>query len=449
MFPSSLSGRLVAVAAVWVSVALVVAGLALTAMFRNTIESGFDDVLTDDLHEIISLIAVDEQTGRVHLLRHPVDPRFNKRASGWYWRILADDGWREWSNSLWDQELALPPAGAPPPGKTVTYAATGPGGVPLRVLAYEHVLTDDSAARITILVAGPADKIDESFTAFVNVVILALAVLGLGLIGAVVVQVRYGLKPLRRMIRRLHDIRAGRAARLEESSPSELAPLARELNALLDYNADVIERVRSQAGELAHAMKTSLAVLMNEAERIEGEPGDIVRHHTELMSQRVGAHLSRTRAAGASGVLGARTEIGPVVEDLSRTLRRIFAERSIDIAVDVDPHDVFQGERQDLEEMLGNLLDNACKWAQSQVRVRSERADGALRLIVEDDGPGIPETQLDEVLERGRRLDESTPGSGLGLCIVHNLTELYSGSLTLARSSLGGLAATLSLPGAR
>lgn len=389
-----------------------------------------------------------DPAGLPHLSRHPVDPRFNKRFSGWYWWILADNGWREWSQSLWSNEIVVPANGLSPLDEAVVYATTGPEGESLRTIGYRYTLPQ-SDLQVLVFVAGPADKIEGSLGAFVNMVVLALTVLGLGLIGAVVVQVRFGLKPLRRMIRALHDISAGRATRLEGANPSELAPLAGELNALLDHNDAVIDRVRTQADELAHALKTSLAVLRNEAERIDGEPGDVVRHYTELMSQRLGTHLSQARAAGASGVLGARTPIGPVAEDLCRTLRRIFTERSIQITLDLDDHAVFRGERQDLEEMLGNLLDNACKWANGEVRLRGELSNGLVHLTVEDDGPGIPEAALEAVLERGRRLDGSTPGSGLGLSIVHDLTQLYAGSLTLGRSSLGGVAARLHLPGAQ
>lgn len=446
MFPRSLSFRLAAGAVVWIAVALAVTGFALTEMFRDTIERNFDDILRDDLDEIVSLIEVDPE-GRPHLRHHPVDPRFNKRFSGWYWRILADNGWREWSQSLWDQEITLPKSGISATSEPVIYTAFGPAGEALRVAAFDYA-PGDSKTRTLILVAGPNYKIKESMATFVKVVVLALAVLGVGLVVAVAVQVRFGLKPLRRLVGRLHDVGAGRATRLEGANPSELAPLASELNALLDHNASVIERVRTQAGELAHAIKTSLAVLRNEADRIDGEAGEIVRYHTELMSQRVGANLSRAQAAGARGVLGARTPVGPVARDLCRTLERIFTDRAIRITLDIDNGAVFQGECQDMEEMLGNLLENACKWAHGQVRVRAGQVDGYMELVVEDDGPGIPMAAKDGVLERGRRLDKSMPGNGLGLTIVHDVVDLYGGSLTLEDSPLGGLAAKLRLPSA-
>ncbi|MDP6787117.1 MAG: ATP-binding protein [Rhodospirillales bacterium] len=245
----------------------------------------------------------------------------------------------------------------------------------------------------------------------------------------------------------LSDIRAGRATRLEDPLPVEVAPLAGEVNALLDHNATAIERARTQADDLAHALKTPLTVLTNEAARIKGGTGDVIRQQTALMNERVGHHLSRARAAGPR-VLGARTKVGPVVERLSRTLRRIFAHRRIDIALNGTEELDFQGEHQDLEEMLGNLMENGCKWSRQRVRVGAERRNGALTLIVEDDGPGIPEALRSRVLDRGQRLDESAPGNGIGLSIVREMAEMYGGELVLGCSPLGGLEARLRLPAA-
>ena len=246
----------------------------------------------------------------------------------------------------------------------------------------------------------------------------------------------------------LADIRAGRTVRLEGDFAFEIKPIADELNALLSHNAEVITRARSQAGDMAHALKTPLAVLTNEANRLSGESRETIREQSALMAEQIDRHLSRARVAGAHGVLGVRSDVHTVVEGLCRTLRRIYEERRIEISTTGTEGVAFRGDRQDLEEMLGNLIDNACKWAHRHVQVRAEvnKTLNIFILEVIDDGPGIPDGSIKEVLRRGQRLDESIPGSGLGLSIVCEIAELYNGSLTLGASSSGGLSAILSLP---
>jgi signal transduction histidine kinase len=312
----------------------------------------------------------------------------------------------------------------------------------------------DAPAPFGFVVAGPQEEIESAVQALVWVLAAALVVLGLGLVGAVVGQVGVGLGPLRRLRRAVAAVRAGRAARVDGAYPAEVAPLADEINELLAHDAEVVMRARTQAGDLAHALKTPLAVLANEAAGLPPERAALVRGQADLMRRHIDRHLSRARAAASHSVLGARCAVGPVGAALVRTLTALHRDHAIAIAIAVDGLDglVFCGDRHDLEEMLGNLMDNACKWGRTQVRVagrRVARPDGdRLELTVEDDGPGIPEQAVAEVLVRGRRLDESVPGSGLGLAIVDDLAALYRGGVALRRSELGGLAAVLDLPAA-
>jgi signal transduction histidine kinase len=441
---SSISLRLVLGASLWIAGALAATGILLTGLFRNHIESQTDAHLRDHAEELLVLSDVDA-TGQVYLKRHPVDPRFNKPFSGHYWQIRVSGRSVERSRSLMDREFPEP---AVWPGDTpAIYAVTGPKSERLRVFG-QMVAPYGSNRAFLVLVASPAAEHEEAVYKFVSIIIGSLTLLGLGLVGAVVIQVRYGLKPLRRMSATLSDIRAGRATRIEAPSPPEIAPLVDELNALLDHNATVIERARRETSNLAHALKTPLAVLRNEAGRIDGEIGEVVSQQAALMNTQIGHHLSRARAAGAHRILGARTEVHPVIERLCTMLRRIFEDRHIDIAFDMTDGLFFQGEHHDLEEMLGNLMENGCKWSRRQVRVHGMRKNDEISLVIEDDGPGIPEDLRSEVLDRGRRLDETTPGSGLGLSIVLHTAELYGGSLTLEASPLGGLAAILRLPAA-
>ena len=442
----SLLARLVGLAVLWIAVALLAAGLVLAHLFRAHVERTFDARLRDHMAELVA-VADTDAAGRLRLKRPSVDANFARPLSGWYWQIADATGRIERSRSLWDQELAVPAAGPSPR----LVALAGPRGQSLRALV-RAVELPDAPAPFGFVVAGPQEEIENAVQALVWVLAVALVVLGLGLVGAVVGQVGVGLRPLRRLRRAVAAVRAGRVARVDGAYPAEVAPLADEINALLAHDAEVVMRARTQAGDLAHALKTPLAVLANEAAGLPPERAALVRGQADLMRRHIDRHLSRARAAASHGVLGARCAVGPVGAALVRTLAALHRDRAIAIAVDGLDGLVFCGDRHDLEEMLGNLMDNACKWGRTQVRVagrRVARPDGdRLELTVEDDGPGIPEQAVAEVLVRGRRLDESVPGSGLGLAIVGDLAALYRGGVALRRSELGGLAAVLDLPAA-
>jgi len=327
----------------------------------------------------------------------------------------------------------------------LAFYVIGPRKEPLRAVARTFSLPD-AATPVTILVAGSSNDVEKSISAFARTLALSLSALGLGLIGAAFLQVRFGILPLTLMREELAEVRSGRATRMVGPFPQEIEPIVEELNGLLDHNAEILARARTQAGNLAHALKTPLAVLLNEASHIEGPASDIIRHETTLMHDQINRHLSKARAAGSRGVLGVRADVGETALALKRTVLRIHDGRNLSIDLQGTDGQLFQGERQDLEEMLGNLMDNACKWATTQVKVTGRKEGSWLLLSVEDDGPGIPEEMLSEAVDRGRRLDEKTPGSGLGLAIVHDVAELYEGHLELDRSPLGGLAARLRLP---
>jgi len=263
--------------------------------------------------------------------------------------------------------------------------------------------------------------------------------------------VRVGLQPLRKLKESLARIRDGSAQKLEGRFPAEIAPLADELNSLIAHSAEVVGRARTHVSNLAHFLKTPLSVLASEAEAAQNEPqaaplAEQVKRQVGTMRRQVDHYLARARAAGSVNVLGNRTDIAPVLSDLARVLTRIHADRAITIETDCPPGLYFRGERQDLEEMAGNLIDNACKWAHARVRVRAEAQGPLLVLTVEDDGAGLTEEERNKVGARGERLDESVPGSGLGLAIVRDISKLYGGSFALESSELGGLKTRLSLP---
>jgi signal transduction histidine kinase len=440
---NSLAFRLVASAAVWCALWLSAGGYALSTLFGRTVERNFDVRLGVLLEGLVAGSELVED-GTLQLRPQLGEPRFDQPLSGWYWQISDGKQVVRRSPSLWDGRL---PVDLAPDRLVAAFDVLGPDRQPLRLLVRPITLPGAQQAFV-YAVAGDRREIQADRQSFNRLLIFALGALFAGVVGAVLVQVRFGLEPLRRMGRALSGIRAGKAARLEGEFPAEIAPLATELNALLDHNEALVERARTHVSNLAHGLKTPLSVLTNEARRSHGALAELVTRQVALMRRQVDHHLARARAIATGTILGARTDVLPVLEDLRRTLERIYAEKALAIEVVCRPEVAFRGARQDLEEMLGNLLDNACKWARARVSVRVEFAGEQLRVAIEDDGPGLPPTRRAEVLERGRRLDEQVPGTGLGLAIVADLAQLYRGRLVLEGAGSGGLCALLTLPAA-
>jgi len=282
------------------------------------------------------------------------------------------------------------------------------------------------------------------FTHTLPALLLALGCMLWGL-----AEVRWGLLPIERLRARLLAVRDGRHSRIEGEYPSEVQPLVSDLNALLDQRERAVKRAQAKAGDLAHGLKTPLAVLAQEAERTaaagHSELAALLRQQVERMRGQVDYHLAQAgAAAGATGT--AHCSVRESAEGLARTLLRLHAERGLAIDVEVDPAHGFRGRREDLDEMLGNLLDNACKWARSRVRVSSALADTSVVLTVDDDGPGLDPSLRERVLQRGVRADQAAPGTGIGLAIVRDIAELYGGRIALERAPAGGLRAELRLP---
>ena len=440
---NSLAIRLVAGAAVWCALWLSAGGYALSTVFGRTVERNFDVRLGVLLEGLVAGSELAEDNA-LQLRPQLGEPRFDQPLSGWYWQISDGERVLRRSPSLWDARL---PVDLAQDRSAAARDIVGPDDQPLRLLVRPITLPGADTAFV-YAVAGDRREIQADRQTFNRLLTFALAVLLAGVVGAVLVQVRFGLEPLRRMGRALSGIRAGKAARLEGDFPAEIEPLATELNALLDHNEALVERARTHVGNLAHGLKTPLSVLTNEARRSDGPLADLVARQVALMRRQVDHHLARARAIATGTILGARTDVLPVLEDLRRTLGRIYAEKALAIEVACPPELAFRGARQDLEEMLGNLLDNACKWAGARVSVGVALEGQLLRVAIDDDGPGLPPARRAEVLERGRRLDEQVPGTGLGLAIVADLAQLYRGRLVLEDAEAGGLRALLTLPAA-
>ncbi|MGH7024659.1 MAG: ATP-binding protein [Caulobacteraceae bacterium] len=441
-------------AAAWSLAVLLGAGVSLSLFFTHSATVRFDDELSETVDGLLAGTSVE---GGAISPPPPSDPRQQRAYSGEYWEIATPDGAGGLkalarSRSLWDRALAPPPQGtaalAAAQGKSLYYDATGPLDKPLRVDASE-VRVEGYAAPVVFMAAEDRTTVNRDVRTFVTTIGVALGILGVGLIAAVIVQVRVGLRPLFALRREVADVRTGKRERLERAYPTELEPLASELNALVAHNQQVVERQRTHVGNLAHALKTPLSVILTEADQRGGDLADLVGRQARIMSQQVDHHLRRARVAARTQGLGERTAVAPVIEELARALERIFHDKINHIDMDCADNVMFTGERQDLLEMAGNVMENACKWARSRVRVSCAVATDRRRafvLVIEDDGEGLAADQRETVLRRGARLDESAPGSGLGLSIVDELARAYDGSITLGESKLGGLRVAISLP---
>ncbi len=451
MRPRSLAFRLVLSALVWILVVVPATAILLVSLYRGVLERNFDARLNSYL---TSLIATSTTQGRaVPTQPAPLgSPLFTIPFSGWYWQIkpLHSKGRPLFvSDSLLDQQLSLPSSVGTPPSERLMWHAyrPGPEGQHLRVVEREIHLRGPTSEPFSYAVAGNAVFIDRDLADFTNLLIAALVLLSLGLVAATVFQVRYGLMPLRAVRQGLAAIRSGQAERLEGEVPDEIKPLQTELNALIESNREVVERARTHVGNLAHALKTPLSVISNEARGKRGLLAEKVMEQAEIMRMQITHHLDRAQLAARSGVIGGVTDVDEVLQGLQRALNRIHEERHIGLEVNCEPGLKFQGEKQDLEEMAGNLMDNACKWSRSIVQVKAEAVpDKRLVFTVDDDGPGLSAAERARAVKRGQRLDESKPGSGLGLSIVAELAHLYKGSFKLLPSPLGGLRAQLTLP---
>jgi signal transduction histidine kinase len=388
---------------------------------------------------------MSDEDGQFYMSWVPTDFRFNQELSGWYWQINKGRKVIARSNSLTNNRLVFR---LPEPGVGRNIQKTiGPNKERLRIAVFS-VPVEESEDVYSFSIAGSTSIIETDIEDFTTKLGITLIVLGVGLIIVILLQIRFGLKPLRLLRNALQDVRSGEKQRLPEGFPIEVRSTVHELNAMMDHSEALLERARTQVGDLAHALKNPLSVIKNEANEIKGEHGKILIEKADAMIGYIERYLSRARAAGSGNVIGACVSVKSITEDICYLMKHIYQARSIEVELDMNNELCFKGDAQDLEEMLGNLMDNACKWANSKVKVSARKKESHLLIYVEDDGPGIPEQKQRAVLQRGRRLDETVPGSGLGLGIVLDLAILYQGSLKLEKSSMGGLRAVLDLPSA-
>ncbi|MDP3897253.1 MAG: ATP-binding protein [Mesorhizobium sp.] len=454
LLPRSLAARVITFSTIWAIVALVVIATVVSSLFREASERGFDSLLSANLFNLIASVGASpdgQLTGNPEL----GDPRYAAANSGWYWTV--EPAAAGLSGELRSLSM-LAPVKSPAVGSVPfdarfqrRYLASGPDDQNLAVLEAEIVLGEPTqVARFRVM--GNLDDLDAEIWAFNRQLYLYLLLFGLGMIAINAVAILLGLRPLGRVREALSKVRQGTAQRLDGIFPAEIEPLANETNALIENNRRILERSRTQVGNLAHSLKTPLAVLINEGRAIGGAKGRLIDEQAAAMKQQLDHYLQRARIAAQRESVVFRTPVAPVLQRMVRVMAKLNPE--IDVSLMTPTAEViFAGEREDLEEIAGNLIENAVKWGKRKVKVSlavsheaGAPADGEVFILtVEDDGPGIPEEKAREALKRGRRLDETKPGTGLGLSIVSDLVAEYDGTLRLDRSTLGGLRAAVQL----
>lgn len=438
----SLSRRMILIAAGWISVLLLGGGVALDRVLTNAVTSNFDSGLEYVMTQMIASAEIGPD-GEVRLNRPMGDQRFLEPYSGLYWQISGEGFEPFRSRSLWDQALKVSPAHKDTGAHF--YNSSEFQDEELRIVERD-IFLPTSKTRWRFQVGQARASLDEQIKTLRNTLIKSFVLLAVGLIGMAALQTLYGLWPLRKLQVAIADMRGGRAQRvMPQTLPREVEPLVDELNGLLEHNERQAEEAREHAGNLAHALKTPLTVIMNAATAQAPDLGETVIREAATMRRQVDHHLARARAVGRRGHAHSRAEIWPSLESVERAVSRLYPHVRLDIAGDksVAAH----VERQDLDEILGNLIENAAKYGGGSVFITVQKDEGFVEILVEDDGAGISEEDRERLFSRGVRLDSSKPGTGLGLAIVRDVAEIYGGTISLEESEdMGGLLARLRLP---
>ncbi|RNJ46157.1 histidine kinase [Mesorhizobium erdmanii] len=448
LWPRSLTFRVIAFSTVWAILTLVVIFTLITTLYRQASERGFDSLLSAHLFNLIGSVGISD-TGALIGAPDLGDLRFSEPKSGWYWSVEpASEGVHgDLHSSSMTSKIPSPSVAEVPFNASFqrSYSAEGIDGERLEVFESEFVLdAKNRAARFRVM--GNQSELEQEIATFQRRLLTYLSLFGVGMIAINAIAILLGLQPLRRVRNALAMVREGTAQRLDGRFPAEIEPLANETNALIENNKRIVERSRTQVGNLAHSLKTPLAVLLNEGRALGGAKGQLIAEQAASMQKQVDHYLQRARVAAQRDSVVYRTPVAPLVQRMVRVLQKLNPQTSLSLSLPATEI-VFAGEREDLEELLGNLLENAMKWAKSavSVTVAPGKDDNLFEISIDDDGPGIPEDKARDALKRGRRLDETKPGTGLGLAIVADLVNEYGGILALERSGLGGLKAVVRL----
>lgn len=433
---TSLKSRLLLAAAFWLGAMILAAGIGIPKLVN--------DYLVDDMKQQLGL-TMDELTANIETNNHGAlimaerlsDPRLNQPYSGIYWRASTQDQIIR-SRSLWDKDLTIKRS-------PIHTSVKGPKEEKL-IYIEQNIYLPELSDPVTITIGMNDNSLESTLNQLTGQVWLILLLLFVGVLLLIGIQVSWSLLPLNKMQRELALLRKGEQQGLSDNYPKEVSPLVSDLNALLFHYQELLERARNHAGNLSHALKTPLSVLKNEIERLPDDEKKLLQEPIHQIQSQIDYHLGRARMAGAMNILSVKSSPCERVEAIAMAFDKVYADNNVTMVNELDLELDVAVEKTDLDEMLGNLLENSYKWARSIIRVHAkDLTDGNVELIVEDDGQGIPEEKLEQVTKRGVRLDETTPGTGLGLNIVNEMAHSYRGSLTLGKSSMGGLRASLIL----
>lgn len=427
----SLRNRLLAGAVIWLGLMVFSAGLLIPNLIKDYLEEDIRQQLSLSLDELTANIDVDSQ-GRMVMPFRLSDPRFNRPYSGLYWMAVTENQVMR-SRSLWDQLITF----------KRFKGARGANGEKL-VYIQRNIYLPDFSEPITITVGLDEQPLEDTLHALMGQISLVLMLLFVGILILIGLQVSWSLRPLGKMQKELHKLRSGEQNSLENNYPKEVQPLTSDLNALLFHYQELLQRARNHAGNLSHALKTPISVLKNEVSQLDADTKEKLEPSLSNLQQQIDYHLGRARMAGSMHILAVSCQPSDQVDAISIAFDKVFADREILLINELNSDLKVAVEATDMDEMLGNLLENGYKWAKSQIRVYSEPvSDTQVALVVEDNGPGIPDEKKDLVMKRGVRLDEETPGSGLGLNIVQEMAHSYRGQLILEDSDSGGTKAKL------
>jgi signal transduction histidine kinase len=448
LLPRSLRARLILGAVIWIVIGVSAAGVFISALFRQHATALVDSEMHGHLEELATLIDVNTE-GMPELYRTLSDPRFSQTGSGYSWQVSRNGKPLIKSTSVSTNQPPIPDDSLAIGEMRRHILRNGPE----TLIVWESLFLPDSKTQpLRLQVNVDASVVDAVFRTFNISLGDSLVLLAAALVAAATLQIAYGLQPMTHLQRALSAIRSGRETHLPRSLPLEVQPVVDDLNSLIDLNAQMVVRARAQAGNLAHALKTPLAVLTDEAYWLqtkgEEESAQIILQQCQRMQRQIDYQIARARAAASRSVPGVHSLVLPAVNNIVTAMQRLHSEKGPRIDVEVDPQCVVLCDPMDLSEMLANLIDNACKWCSRRVVIGAiiDGSAGQAVIAVEDDGAGLPAGARDMVFQIGQRLDERVPGSGLGLPIVRDLAQLYGGEVKLRDSALGGLRAALSLP---
>jgi signal transduction histidine kinase len=446
--PNSLATRAIILSTLWAALSLVIIAGFITTLYRDAAEKNFSSLLSAHLFNLIAATNIDKN-GRLQGAPELGDLRYSAPKSGWYWTIepASEAVSGELKSSSISGGIVVSPDTKTVPFDSAfrrKFQTSGLDGETVEVFETEVAMSgDDKIARFRVM--GNRNEFDAEITEFSWTLYRYLMIFGLGSIAVNALAIMAGLHPLKRVIGALAQIREGKAQHLDGVFPQEIEPLANEMNALIDNNRRIVERSRTQVGNLAHSLKTPLSVVINEGRALGGNQGKLISEQADGMQAQIQHYLQRARVAAQRDSVVFRTPIEPVIERMLRVMRKLSTHIEF-VQIGDAKAIVFAGEAEDFEEILGNLLENASKWGKARVEIQTTSSEGRFHLRISDDGPGLTGEQMQDALKRGKRIDESKPGTGLGLSIVSDTVHEYGGELKLSRGVMGGLEVSMILP---